>query len=192
MEQFKFIKLNINNARLIIPTLNEDFRGSVSKVYSREILRKEGIVFDCVEDLIIYSKKSVIRGLHFQKKEGQSKMVQVFEGKIFAVILDIDEKSETFGKWVSIEMINNGEVIYIPEKCAFGSLALENSIISCKCGNKFVAEYSDGILWNDKDIKIDWPLDELGVIPILSDKDKNLQLLKEYIDTKENIIKTHI
>ena len=110
----------------------------------------------------------------------------MIKGKIFAVILDIDEKSETFGKWTSIEMNNNGEMIYIPEKCAFGSFALEDSYILCKCGNKFIAEYSDGILWNDKDINVDWPLDKLDGEVVLSDKDKRLQLFKEYLNIIKN------
>ena len=178
-KQYEFIDLGIYNATLITPFCTEDVRGDVRKVYSREVFEKNGILFQQVEDLLITSKKNVIRGLHFQRIEGQAKLIRVIKGKIFAVILDIDVNSKTFGKWISLE-IEDDKVIYVPKECAFGLLALKDTVISCQCDSKFIAEYSDGIIWNDQNIGINWPLEKIEGQPLLSEKDNHLQLLKEY------------
>lgn len=177
-------ELGIENVIVLETQPIQDFRGFVNKIYSEALLKKNGIVFEAKEELIIQSKQNVLRGLHFQKKVGQAKLVRVINGKIYAVVLDINKNSDTFGEWVSVYLENDGKTLYIPETCAFGSLALEDTILSCKCGSEFVAEYSNGIIWNDKHIAIDWPLDNSRIGPILSEKDKNLQSLREYMNNE--------
>lgn len=179
-KQYKFVDLKLSNATLITSFCAEDFRGEVKKLYSKEVFKKSRIAFEPVEDMLITSKKNVIRGLHFQRIETQSKLIRVVKGKIFAVILDIDVKSTTCGKWISLELTDDDKMVYVPPKCAFGSLALEDSIISCQCGSKFIAEYSDGILWSDKKLGIEWPLNEMKDEVILSEKDRKWQLFEEY------------
>lgn len=179
-QQYEFINLNLSNATLITPFYAEDFRGGIQKLYSKEVFEQHGIFFEPVETIVITSKQNVIRGLHFQRIEGQAKLIKVIKGKIFAVILDINQNSITYGKWSSVELTDDGNEVYVPEDCAFGSFALKDSVLLCQCGSKFITEYSDGILWNDQDIGINWPLDKIEGLPILSDKDKNLRLLKEY------------
>lgn len=177
----EIVELGINKAIIFKSEPISDFRGSVNKIFSNQILEKNGISFNIKEELIIYSKENVLRGLHFQKYVGQAKLIRVLSGKIFAVILDLQKDSNTFGKWGSLYLENNGKTLYIPKTCAFGSLAMEDTILSCKCGSEFIAEYSDGILWNDETIAIDWPLEVLNSNPIISEKDKNLQSLREYM-----------
>lgn len=178
-QQYEFEKLDLSNATLITPFCAEDFRGEIRKLYSKEMFEKHGIFFEPVEDIVITSKKGVIRGLHFQKIEGQAKLIRVIKGKILAVILHINKNSITYGKWISIELTDDGKGIYVPGDCAFGSMALEDSILWCQCDSKFIAEYSDGIIWNDDDVDISWPLTKLDSGPILSERDKKLKTFKE-------------
>nr|WP_294492558.1 dTDP-4-dehydrorhamnose 3,5-epimerase family protein [uncultured Anaerosporobacter sp.] len=172
--KYEFTQLNISNAVLIDTLCAKDDRGEVCKTYSKEAFEKQGICFEPVESIQIISKKNVLRGIHFQKIYGQPKLIRVEQGHIFAVMVDINIKSTTFGKWISFDMINDGKEIYVPGDCAFGSLALEDSVIACSCGSEFIAKYSDGIRWNDSVLDIDWPLWKLEGEPIISEKDERL------------------
>lgn len=179
-KQFEFKKVGISDAYLITLKKMTDFRGEIVKTCSKDIFLQNGINFNPDEEIIIKSRKNVLRGLHFQKNEGQAKLLRVIGGKIFCVILDINIKSNTFGKWVGIELNNEQEEVFVPRDCALGTLALENSVLSCYCDGKYVTEDCSGILWNDPELMINWPLQNLESPPVLSKKDENLALFMEY------------
>ena len=157
----------------------EDYRGRMVKDYSEEALLNYGIKFVVRESMYIHSNKSVIRGIHFQEIREQSKIVQCISGNIWAVVVDVNPNRKTFGKWEAID-INHGKAVYIPGDYALGTLALEESVIACKCGEKYYQEFDTGIKWDDPTIGIKWPSSLFGV-PIISWRDESLQSFQEYI-----------
>ena len=133
-------------------------------------------------DLISLSKKNVIRGLHLQIKKPQGKFLTVLKGKIFDVALDCRKKSRTFGKYFSIILSEKkNKSLYIPEGFAHGYCSLtENSLLHYKMTNYRNTKYEIGILWNDEDINIRWPIQK----PIISLRDKKNITFKEYLKLK--------
>ncbi len=129
------------------------------------------------------SHKGVIRAIHFQREKQQAKLVRCVSGKVYDICVDLRKDSKTFGKWVGFYLTQeNSESLLIPEGCGHGYLVLEDSVVSYKCAEKFYGEFDDGIMWDDKDINIKWPLNEVDNI-ILSDKDKTLQTFEEFKNT---------
>ncbi|GIW21518.1 MAG: dTDP-4-dehydrorhamnose 3,5-epimerase [Candidatus Sericytochromatia bacterium] len=178
--KFIFEKLEIPDVLLIKPKVFEDKRGILSQVYDKDEFYENGINLEFVQDIYTVSKKNVIRGLHFQNKpKEQAKLVQCLKGKVLDIAVDIRKNSKTFGKYVSCILSEyNKNILFIPEGFAHGFLALEeNNLLLYKLSNKHFDEYQNGIRWNDKDININWNIDN----PIISDKDKNLPFLKEII-----------
>jgi dTDP-4-dehydrorhamnose 3,5-epimerase len=177
---FSFERLEIPDVFLIKPRVFKDERGILSQVYIEEDFFENGIKTKFVQDIYTVSKKNVVRGLHFQTKpKEQAKLVQCLKGKVLDIAVDIRKNSKTFGKYVSCILSEyNKNIIYIPEGFAHGFLTLEdNSLLLYKISNKHYDEYQSGIIWNDKDININWGISE----PILSDKDKNLPILRDII-----------
>lgn len=178
VKHFNYKKLDLEGAYLISPFIATDERGLFIKDYSREAFFKEGIVHNLEEVFYTYSKKGVIRALHFQKVKQQPKLVRCISGKIYDVIVDLREDSSTYLKWLGFYLSseNNYELL-IPSGFAHGYLVLEDSIVSYKCSEKFYNEYDTGIIWNDVSINIQWPLEEIGGVEklIISEKDKNLE-----------------
>ena len=133
-----------------------------------------------VQDNISFSYKNVLRGLHFLKPPyQQGKLVLVLEGKILDIAVDIRPNSPTLGKFISLILDSKKhDAIYIPEGFAHGFCVLsESSKIYYKNTNEYSLEHSSGIMWNDKDLGIDWPTDT----PIISDTDKKHISFKEYL-----------
>ena len=152
----------------------KDNRGIFSEIYKIKKIKKKNFVFDCMS----ISKKNVIRGMHIQVKNPQAKFLTVLKGKIFDVAIDLRKNSKTFGKYFSIYLSKKSySSIYIPEGFAHGfcTLAKEN-IIYYKNSNYRDKKNEIGIIWNDSDIKIRWPIKK----PILSLKDKKNISFKEY------------
>lgn len=184
MQRFSFEKTNFEGAWLINPFVADDERGAFVKDYSEEVFTQNGISHVLKEVFYTYSHKGVIRAIHFQKTKEQAKLVRCVYGSVFDVIVDLRPKSETFGKWQAFYLTkDNHKEILVPEHFGHGYLVLEESIVSYKCAEKFYGEYDDGILWNDPDIAVDWPLENVGGADhiILSDKDKNLQSFAQFI-----------
>jgi len=171
---FEFIPCPIEGLYEIIPKLFGDARGYFYESYSERDFFNAGLNMRFVQDNQSRSVKGVLRGLHFQKKYPQGKLVRVIEGEIFDVVVDIRPKSSTFGSWGGI--ILSGEKhnqFYIPQGFAHGFLVLSDSaILSYKCTDFYHPEDEGGIIWNDKQINIAWI--ELGMDFILSEKDKKL------------------
>lgn len=179
-KSFVFDNFNIEGVRLIDGFETQDDRGINSKIFSYAELSKNGINFRPLEILTITSKKNVVRGLHFQREKGQSKIISCINGRVFVAVVDLRMNSVTFGEWCSTTLTRSSQSIYIPIGCAVGTMALVDSVFLCACGeNIFIPEYDAGIRWNDKDIAIVWPDNESKEY-IVSEKDKNLPTLREY------------
>lgn len=155
----------------------EDERGCFTKDYSKEVFLQNGINHNLEEVFYTTSHKGVIRALHFQRVKQQPKLVRCISGHIWDVVVDLREKSPTFKQWISFDLTGKTyKEVLIPSGCAHGYLVLESSVVSYKCAEKFYGEYDDGIIWNDSEIGVEWPLHLVGGIEnvILSDKDKKL------------------
>lgn len=175
MNNFNFNKTNIEGAYIIDSKIFEDNRGNFIKNFEKNSFEDNGIVFDCTEDFITCSSKYVVRGLHFQLYHPQVKLVSVVSGKVFDVIVDLREDSPTFGKWEGYYLSsNNRSSLLIPRGCAHGFVSLsEDSIVSYKCDGKYDLASDMGIIWNDPELAIEWPIPDNEHI-ILGKRDKAL------------------
>ena len=155
----------------------KDSRGYFRELFLEKILKKK-FVFDYFS----LSKKNVMRGIHIQLIKPQGKLITVLSGKIFDVCVDCRPKSKTFGKHFSIELSeNNNTSLYIPEGFAHGFCSLSNkTILHYKCTNYRVKSSEKGILWNDKDLNIKWPIKKY----IVSPKDRKNLTFKQFISEK--------
>lgn len=184
LQQFDFVPLELKGAYLIKPFIATDSRGSFIKDYSEEVFENEGIVHVLKEVFYTVSKKGVIRAIHFQKVKEQAKLVRCVHGKIYDVIVDLRPNSPTFKKWLGFELSSENNLsLFVPQGFGHGYIVLEESIVSYKCAEKFYGEYDAGIIWNDRDLNINWPIHLVDEI-ILSDKDRNLPTFKEYFNVK--------
>ena len=181
LHKFEFEELLLKDAYLIKPFYADDVRGEFIKDYSKEVFEQNGINHDLKEVFYTVSHKGVVRAMHFQRVKQQAKLVRCVYGKVYDVIIDLRKNSPTFKKWCGFYLTGeNKNELLVPEGFGHGYLVLEDSIVSYKCGEKFYPEYDDGIKWDDGDMNILWPLDELGCDVILAEKDKNLQSFKEW------------
>lgn len=176
----KIFKTSIEGVVLIEPYLNKDKRGYFFESFNQE--RFEEIVGKVlfVQDNESKSSKGVLRGLHFQKPPySQAKLVRCTYGKILDVIVDIRKKSPTYGKTFSVELSEkNKKQIFIPRGFAHGFIVLsKHATILYKVDNKFAPEFESGIRWNDKQLNINWGLNEKEIL--ISEKDSKLNLFKE-------------
>ena len=146
--------------------------------YFREVLRENIIKKKFCFQILSYSKKNVIRGLHFQTKKPQGKYVSVIKGKILDVCVDLRKNSKTFGKYFKIILSEkNCKSIYIPAGFAHGFRSLDyNNIVVYSCTNYRYKKKESGIIWNDKDLNINWGTKT----PIVSKKDKKNQTFKNF------------
>lgn len=172
---------------LEITTLNApDIRGCLTKDYSKEVFEENGVHYDLAEVFYTTSHKGVVRALHFQRVIQQPKLVRCIHGRVWDVVVDLRSSSPTFKKWLPFELSGTDyREILLPAGCAHGYLVLEDSIVSYKCSERFVGEYDDGIMWDDPDIGVEWPLERVGGIEnvILADKDKHLQSFAQFMET---------
>ena len=163
-------KTSINDLLIITPNIFKDDRGYFFESYNIEKLSKL-IKTDFVQDNESLSQKNVLRGLHFQNPPfAQAKLIRVVKGSILDVAVDLRKKSATFGRhFKHILSGENKQQLYIPEGFAHGFLCLEdNTILNYKCSNYYNPESENSIIWNDKELNIDW-----GILnPILAEKDK--------------------
>lgn len=183
MQKFSFTQTEIEGLLFIKPFVAEDIRGSFIKDYSQEVFEQNGINHDLKEVFYTNSYKGVIRALHFQREKQQPKLVRCVWGHIYDVVVDLRKDSPTFKKWLSFELsAENNDQILIPAGCAHGYLVLENSIVSYKCAEKFYPEYDDGVMWNDPQLGIHWPLEKVDNNIILATKDQDLQSFEQFIE----------
>lgn len=166
-------ELEIQGVKLIESNNFEDNRGNSTKIFSKAELSECGIEFSPLEIMNIHSNKNTLRGVHFQRKYGQSRMISCYRGKLLVVAVDIVSDSSTYGKWCSAILDNPQKVIYIPKECAVGSLAIDDADFTYICGEyPFMKGYESGIKWDDEILNIDWIHNSTK--KIISIKDANL------------------
>jgi dTDP-4-dehydrorhamnose 3,5-epimerase len=178
MKKFNFIHSAIHDVIMIEPTVFEDIRGSFNETYNKNEFEEAGIYDNFIQDNVSSSKKGVIRGLHFTITPHETaKLVGCTQGKILDVVVDIRPKSSTYGKWVSeVLSADNHRMLFIPKGFAHGFCALSDMVqVSYKVTDYYYPESDSGIIYNDPDIGINWPITD----PILSEKDKKLPFLKD-------------
>ncbi len=181
IKNFSFHNTEIDGLKLIDPFISYDNRGYFMKYYEKDIFLKNGIVLNSYEENQSLSRKDVLRGLHFQTVNPQSKLVRVVKGEIFDVAVDLRPESITFGKWQGFYLSDtNRQMLFIPENFAHGFLTLsDEAIVSYVFGDKYLQEHDSGIIWNDIDINIEWPLERVIKL-LVSERDLMLQSFKQY------------
>ena len=170
----------IEGLKVITPTVFGDERGYFMETYNYNDFKEAGIDLDFVQDNQSASKKGVLRGLHFQKEFPQDKLVRVIKGEVFDVVVDIRPGSKTYGQWYGVKLSDeNKKMFYIPKNFAHGFLVLSDyAEFVYKCTDFYHPGDEGGIMWNDPDIGIEWPLEE-GVELTISDKDKKWGGIKD-------------
>ncbi len=197
MSKFKKIETGIEGLYIIEPTVFGDERGFFLETYNKKEFEEIGIFEEFIQDNHSKSKKGVLRGLHFQTKHSQGKLVRVIKGSVYDVAIDIRKGSSTYGKWYGIELsAENKKMFFIPKGFAHGFLTLEDETeFQYKCTDLYAPQYDSGIMWNDKDININWNFEKYGLKEediVLSEKDKKHQSFKEYTEKYigENVLLT--
>jgi dTDP-4-dehydrorhamnose 3,5-epimerase len=165
----KIIETELPGVLLIEPQVFGDHRGWFAETWSQWRYANAGVDKPFVQDNVSFSAKGILRGLHFQNPQAQDKLVQVLAGEVFDVAVDIRVGSPTFGRWVGQTLsADNHRQMYIPAGFAHGFCVLSpTAIFSYKCTDYYNRSTEMGIVWNDPDVGIDWPIDE----PTLSQKD---------------------
>jgi len=163
--------------KLLIPRVFGDERGFFMETFNQRTAMEIGIPAEFVQDNHSYSQHGVLRGLHYQSPTWQGKLVRVVEGEIYDVAVDIQPDSPTYGQWFGAYLSgDNKHQLYVPEGFAHGFCVTGNDAhVLYKCTALYVPEEDAGVLWNDPDIGIDWPVAE----PILSEKDSAAPRLKD-------------
>ena len=172
------LKTELPGLLLIKPKVFGDERGYFFESYRKEIYHKAGIDFCFMQDNISKSKKNTIRGLHYQVGDkAQGKLCQVIFGKVLDVAVDIRFGSPTFGKYFASELSEENKTqLWIPPGFAHGfSVLSDEAIFSYKCSEPYSREFERSVLYSDKQLNIDWKVDN----PIVSEKDLKAKLFKE-------------
>ncbi len=164
----------------ISPRIFHDERGLFFESYKQELFARHGIPFEFVQDNQSFSRKGVVRGLHFQKEPfAQGKLVRVITGKVLDVVVDIRPGSSTFGQHRKFILDSDlGNMVYVPAGFAHGFAALEDSIFLYKCTHAYKPEAESGIVWNDPQLNIDWEITH----PVVSHKDQLLPLFGNILE----------
>jgi len=180
MGSFVFNKCDIEGLYIIEPKVFGDARGYFMETYNYEDFKAAGLDMVFVQDNQSMSKKGVLRGLHFQKKHPQGKLVRVLSGTVYDVAVDLRKSSPTYGKYYGVILsAENKKMFYVPEGFAHGFLVLsESAEFTYKCTDFYHPEDEGGIIWNDPDIGIEWPISS-DMSVILSEKDKKLPTLSQ-------------
>ncbi len=180
----KIIKTKIEGLLIIEPQVFGDERGFFLETYNQEKYKEAGVKYDFVQDNLSKSVQGVLRGLHYQINPfAQGKLVQVIQGAVLDVAVDIRFGSPTFGQYVSVELNEkNKKQFWVPPGFAHGFISLKDgTVFSYKCTGLYSPESERGIKWNDPDLNIDWKIKD----PIVSEKDgKN----KAFKDIEEDFV----
>jgi dTDP-4-dehydrorhamnose 3,5-epimerase len=172
----KINTIELEGVFIIEPDVFTDARGFFMETYHQKRYREMGIDVTFVQDNLSFSRQWTLRGLHFQHPRAQAKLVQVIQGEVLDVIVDIRSGSPTFGRWAGIRLSDqNKKQLFVPENFAHGYCVLsDTAIFTYKCSEFYSPECEKGIRWSDPDIGIEWPIQD----PVLSDKDSRYPVLK--------------
>ncbi len=175
---------HIGEVAVVVPEVFEDERGFFMETYRKDQFSKMGIPSEFVQDNHSRSAKNVLRGLHFQWEPPMGKLMRVTYGSAFLVAVDIRKGSPTLGQWFGLEAsAKNKKQVWAPAGFARGFCVLSDfTEIQYKCTGLYNSGAESGILWNDPEIGIDWPVDN----PVLSDKDSGAQTLAQWLATMDS------
>jgi dTDP-4-dehydrorhamnose 3,5-epimerase len=175
----KILSTPLEGVLIVEPDLFGDRRGFFMETYHKKRYESEGIVADFVQDNLSYSVHGTLRGLHYQFPHSQAKLVQVFQGRIFDVAVDIRKGSSSFGQWTGVYLSDeNKRQLFISEGFAHGFCVVsETALFSYKCSDFYAPENEGGILWSDPELSLEWPIKN----PLLSEKDRNYPGLKDLL-----------
>ena len=174
--KFSFEELDLKGAYKIQPFFATDERGGFVKDYNIDIFKLNGIEHELKEVFYTISKRGVM-------VKQQAKLVRCISGHVYDVIADLRPESPTFGQWRGFHLTGDNQVeLYIPQYFGHGYLVIEDSVVSYKCGEVFYGEGDSGIMYNDHDLAIEWPMELIGGIEnlIISAKDKQLMSFNDY------------
>jgi dTDP-4-dehydrorhamnose 3,5-epimerase len=166
----QIIETSLPGVKIIEPDVFGDRRGFFLESYHRKRYREGGVSSDFVQDNLSFSRRGTLRGLHYQLPHEQAKLVQVLQGEVFDVAVDIRRGSPTFGQWTGARLsAENKRQLFIPEGFAHGFCVLsETALFLYKCSDFYHPECEGGVLWCDPHLGIDWPIED----PVLSEKDR--------------------
>lgn len=174
----------LNDCLIIKDTVFKDDRGYFFESFNkRSFFIKTGIDVNFVQDNQSFSTKGVLRGLHYQKgNSAQAKLVRVIQGEVLDVVVDLRKESPTFGRYYSVVLSGNNSLqLYVPRGFAHGFVVLSDSVtFFYKCDNYYNKSEESGIRYNDTILNINWLLEEYDLI--VSEKDRNLQTLNQFLD----------
>ena len=177
MGQFQFTKTGIEGLVVVEPKVFGDNRGYFMETYNYNDFKAAGLDMVFVQDNQSKSKKGVLRGLHFQKKNPQGKLVRVVSGEVYDVAVDLRKGSDTYGKWYGVLLsAENKKQFYVPAGFVVMS---ETAEFVYKCTRFYDPSDEGGLMWNDPEIGIDWPVPENAEL-LLSEKDQHHQPLKDF------------
>ncbi len=183
----KLIETKLKDCYILEPDRFGDNRGWFSESYNKKVFEDLGLDYDFVQDNESFSaKKGVLRGLHFQNEPyTQAKIVRCTRGAVYDVAVDIRHDSPTYGMWVGVELSEeNGRQLLIPRGFLHGFQTLTDNVkFAYKCDNYYNKESDGGVMYNDPDIGVLWPIED----PILSEKDKHHPKLKELVKERGNL-----
>ena len=174
----KVIPTAIPDVRIIEPQVFGDHRGYFIETWNSRRFAEHGIDAPFVQDNFSFSKRGTLRGLHYQLKNTQGKLMRVVQGEIFDVCVDIRRSSSTFGQWVGVTLTSeNKRSLWVPPGFAHGFLVLsETAAFEYKCTDFYAKEHERTLLWNDPALGIEWPIPE-GFEPLIADKDRDGDVL---------------
>ncbi len=177
MGQFIFKETGIEDLYVIEMKRFGDDRGYFAETYNKKDFDSAGLKYDFVQDNQSLSSKGVLRGLHFQIKHPQAKLVRVLNGEVYDVAVDLRKDSKTYGKWFGVMLSGDNNLQFmIPRGFAHGFQVVSESATFCyKCDEFYHPEDEGGVMWNDETLSIEWPLEEA----LLSEKDKNHPTFKD-------------
>lgn len=166
----KVVTTALDGVLIIEPDVFKDERGYFFETFNRKRYAEAGIDRVFVQDNLSFSTRGALRGLHFQIKNPQAKLVHVVQGEVFDVAVDIRKGSPTFGKWTGIHLSDENKVqFFIPEGFAHGFAVLSGTaLFMYKCSAPYDRADEGGIIWSDEGIAIDWPVTD----PVISEKDQ--------------------
>lgn len=182
MLSFEVEMFEMSELKLIHPFYVEDERGFFLKNYESDIFKQLNVNGKINETFETYSKKNVVRGMHFQINNPQAKLIRAVSGIIQDVAIDLRRNSPTFGKWKSVILSeNNHDIFFVPQGFAHGFKVLsESALVSYQCIGAYDKETDTGIYWNDKEISILW---ENGTEDVfVSNKDRNLMSFEKFCE----------
>ena len=181
---FKIEVTHLKDVVVLVPDVFQDSRGFFMETFREDQFQAHGLPTHFVQDNHSRSVKGVVRGLHFQWDPPMGKLMRVPLGRAFLVAVDIRKGSPTLGKWAGVEAsAENRRQVWAPAGFARGFCVLSDvAEIQYKCTGIYNNKAESGILWNDPEIGVDWPLSDA----LLSDKDRNAQTLAQWLSRSES------